>query len=237
MCIRDRLNAPLKNIARTPCTRGDGCEPAAALCFGMAPNGEFLWIRKKRHQKASVPNYVYGVAAAPPSTSMMLVLVQGALLLLRRHELPLHQAHLLLERVHRRLELDAGRRLGAQRLLLGDHRPVEPLVVVLRALTRRSSRACARATRMRVRVPRVCVCACPCACACVSVRMSVCVCVCGGARGCGGAQSPARSRAAASEPSRAGTPQPRRSRCLRVGQGAAVHTLVTAGALIRVCGR
>ena len=46
-----RLTRNLKNIARTPCTRGDGCEPAAALCFGMAPNGEFLWIRKNRHQK------------------------------------------------------------------------------------------------------------------------------------------------------------------------------------------
>ena len=69
------VNAPLKNNARTPCTRGDGCEPAGRwgrriyhkktahrtrgetdvnprqleLC--SAPGGEFLKIRKNRHQR------------------------------------------------------------------------------------------------------------------------------------------------------------------------------------------
>ena len=38
-------------MAQCVCTRETTKDPEAVLCFGMAPNGEFLKIRKNRHQR------------------------------------------------------------------------------------------------------------------------------------------------------------------------------------------
>ena len=43
----------------------NGCDPEAALCFGMAPNGEFLRsgkIATKRHQNIAVSLYSFWVS-------------------------------------------------------------------------------------------------------------------------------------------------------------------------------
>ena len=60
--------------------------------------------------------------------------MQRALLLLRRHELSLHQIHLLLESLHGALEREALRLLRSQRALARGGRLIEQRVVLLHLL-------------------------------------------------------------------------------------------------------